>query len=233
MENVSSIKSNIAILRSRIAAVKPVYEHQAAGIKIVAVTKTQPVASIREAIAAGLTAIGENRVQEAAEKYAALGTAVEWHLVGHLQTNKAREAVKMFSLIHSVDSERLVTEIDRQAAKIGKRQEVLLEVNIGGESTKFGVPPDEVFQLVKFAATKPNICVCGLMTVAPFASDPEELRPLFKRMRQLFQNLREEALPGTNICWLSMGMTNDYLVAIEEGANLVRIGTAIFGTRAY
>lgn len=204
-----------------------------ANVKLVAVTKNHSVAAIREAIAAGAAAIGENRVQEALNKHQELDCAVEWHLIGHLQTNKVRNAVPIFDLIHSVDSEPLAVEINRIAGKIGKRQDILIQVNVADEETKFGISPQAIISLGKFISNLEHVRLCGLMTIAPFYEEPESARPVFKELYQLFMELESCNLPDTNLQWLSMGMTNDYIIAIEEGANLVRVGTGIFGARQY
>jgi len=202
-------------------------------VKLVAVTKNHTVPVIQEAIAAGILAIGENRIQEALLKSQTLDTKVEWQLIGHLQTNKARVAVSLFDLIQSVDSERLAREIDQAAGKIEKRQDVLIQINVANEETKFGIAPTEMMALAQYISTLEHVRLCGLMTVAPFYEEPELARPIFREMYQLFMKLKDAQLEHTNIEWLSMGMTNDYMVAVEEGANLVRIGTGIFGQREY
>ena len=220
IENISEIKSNI----------------DTSQVKLIAVTKNHSVSAMLEAIAAGITAVGENRVQEMLAKQPeiqAAGKSVEWHLIGHLQTNKVRQAVPLADLIHSVDSERLAIEIDKVAGKLGKRQDVLLQVNVADEDSKFGVELGQTLPLAKQISQLEHIRLCGLMTVAPYAEDPETVRPVFKEFYQLFSELKTLNLANTEIKWLSMGMTNDYLVAVEEGANLVRIGTGIFGSRQY
>ena len=202
-------------------------------VKLVAVTKNHTVPVIQEAIAAGILAIGENRIQEALLKSQTLDAKVEWQLIGHLQTNKARVAVSLFDLIQSVDSQRLAREIDQAAGKIQKRQDVLIQINVANEETKFGIAPTEMMALAQYISTLENVRLCGLMTVAPFYEDPELARPIFREMYQLFRKLKDAQLEHTNIEWLPMGMTHDYTVAVEEGANLVRIGTGIFGQREY
>jgi pyridoxal phosphate enzyme (YggS family) len=202
-------------------------------VKLVAVTKNHTVEVMREALAAGIVAIGENRVQEAASKSLQLKSQAEWHLIGHLQTNKVRQAVPLFDLIHSVDSEHLAVEIDRVARKCGKRQSILLQVNVAGEDTKFGTTPAQVFALSRFISRLENVQLAGVMTIAPHYDEAENARPVFRELYQIFMELKNAALPNTNIEWLSMGMTDDYRIAIEEGANLVRIGTGIFGQRQY
>lgn len=189
-------------------------------VKLVAVSKNRSIEEIKEASLAGITAFGENRVQEALSKYAAK-LPIQWHMVGHLQTNKVKEAVKIFDLIQSVDSLRLAQEIDKQAAGINKIQEILLEVKTSAEKTKFGLPPDELPGFLKAARELKNISVQGLMTIAPLVDDPQEARPYFRILKELRNRVDPEFI-------LSMGMTGDFQVAIEEGADIVRVGRAIF-----
>lgn len=207
--------------------------NESKGVKLVAVTKNHDVAAIREAIAAGVIAIGENRIQEATKKAQLLQEKVEWHLIGHLQTNKARQAVQLFDLIHSVDSEKLALEIDRTAGALGKRQDILIQINMANEDTKFGIASKHVFNLANLVSNLEHVRLCGIMTIAPFYEKSEQARPLFRSMYQLFMELKEANIMNTDMRWLSMGMTNDYIVGVEEGSNLVRIGTGIFGQRQY
>ena len=172
--------------------------------------------------------IGENRVQDALLKYQAIGDRAAWHLIGHLQTNKTRDAVKIFSLIHSLDSVRLAREIDKEASKLGKIQDALVEVNVSGEDSKFGIGPGELKDFLKEVALYPNINIKGLMTIAPMAGDPEKSRPYFRRLRELRDEVNTIRYMRYAIRDLSMGMTDDFEVAIEEGATMVRIGRAIF-----
>lgn len=202
-------------------------------VELVAVTKNHDVATIREAIDAGVTAIGENRVQEAAQKKEILGREVRWHLVGHLQTNKVKQAVKLFDLIHSVDSERLLLTVEEAAAKIHKVQDILLQVNLAKEDSKFGIYKEELPFLLQKADSLSHIKLRGLMCIAPAHEDVEQCRPLFREMYDIFNGLKMLPLSRSEMCYLSMGMTHDYQVAVEEGANLIRIGTAIFGARIY
>jgi len=195
-------------------------------ITLVTVTKTRSVEEIREAIACGATDIGENYVQEAEEKFAQIGDAARWHFIGHLQRNKARHAVEVFSVVHSVDNAALASEIGRRAELIGKRVDVLVEVKISGEETKFGVAPESAVGLVGEIGQVSGIRVCGLMGMAPFLENPEDTRPFFSDLKKLW-----DKLPDEQRLYLSMGMTSDFEVAIEEGSNMVRIGTAIFGPR--
>ena len=202
-----------------------------ADITLIAVTKTVPVEKINEAISYGVRNIGENRVQEALEKYPQIKEKVTWHLIGHLQSNKARQAVKIFDLIHSVDSLKLAGEISRQASALNKTQRILIEVNISGEEAKFGVRQEEVPALLKEIGRLPNVRVEGLMTMAPFGADPAVIRNVFKGLHELSRQILLAGWPGIEMKYLSMGMTQDYTIAIEEGANLLRVGTGIFGER--
>ena len=217
------IEENIALLRDSLPA---------KNIILVAVTKTQPPGVVRSAFAAGLSVLGENRVQEALEKAAALSDLpLEWHLIGHLQTNKVKQAVSLFSLIHSVDSQRLAAEIARCAKNAGKVQDVLLQVNVAGEESKTGVALEEVDELAAFIDSLPNLRLCGVMTIAPLFEDAEQTRPIFRATRGIFEKLRKQSTHPEAFRWLSMGMTHDYRVAVEEGSNMVRIGSGIFGAR--
>lgn len=226
-----NVRANLIRVEERIreAAMRAGRERE--DIKLVAVTKTVPVEVMLEAIEAGVTAIGENRVQEAYQKYQLIGKRVEWHLIGHLQSNKAKRAVEIFDLIHSVDSLHIAQEIHRHAIKMGKVQDILIEVNVAGEESKFGVSPSELPQLLREVASLDGIKVRGLMTVAPIADDPADVRPYFAQLRRLAEELREEGIERTKMDYLSMGMSGDFEVAVEEGANIVRIGSAIFGKR--
>jgi len=200
-------------------------------IRFVCVTKERPPEQIREAARCGIVNMGENRVQEAKEKYQLLKDInIKWHMVGHLQTNKAKDAVKMFDLIHSVDSLKLAKEIDAQAAKVNKLQDILIEVNTSGEDTKFGSPPAKVLDLVKDTISLQHVKLLGLMTMAPFVKDKEKTRPCFRKLQQV-QDEVNDFLSTSNhepATVLSMGMSQDYEVAVEEGSTMVRIGTAVF-----
>jgi PLP dependent protein len=226
-----SIAENLNNVQSRIAAAAKKAGREPSSVKLVTVTKTIDPEDIREAVAAGATILGENRVQEAKEKIEQLGSIASWHLIGHLQTNKAKYAVKLFDMIHSVDNIELAQEIDKQAAKIGKIQDVLIEVSIAGEEAKAGVEIEGVTALVRDTAKLRNISIKGLMTMPPFLSDPEAVRPYFRRLRVLEATVAAEQIPNVSMQELSMGMSGDFEVAIEEGATMVRVGTAIFGGR--
>lgn len=200
---------------------------------LVAVTKNHPVSAVEEAARLGVRVVGENRVQEAKEKILAYkGPALEWHLIGHLQVNKVRQAVPLFSLIHSVDSCKLLDEIERVAAKHDKVQDVLLQVNVAREASKSGMAVEEFPAVRDYANTLPHVRVRGLMCMAPFFEDPEEARPIFRVADALYEDMKQY-FPAGQIKYLSMGMTHDFEVALEEGANIVRVGTAIFGERVY
>ncbi len=226
-----SIAENIRIVQERIAAAAGRSGRTPSDVTLVAVTKTVDVGSIREAVAAGVKVLGENRVQEAKEKIEKLGHIADWHLIGRLQTNKAKYAVKLFPLIHSVDSLELAQELDRQAAKSGKVQDVLIEVNIAGEASKAGVPAEKAKHLILEISRLGNVAVKGLMTMPPYSANPEDSRPYFRKFRKLASIIEQEKISGVSMAELSMGMSGDFEVAVEEGATIVRIGTAIFGER--
>ena len=202
-------------------------------VTLIAVSKTKPVSLIREAMACGQVDFGENKVQELCKKQEEIREPLRWHLIGHLQRNKVKYVVDKACLIHSVDSERLAQEIQKEAAKRDLVCPVLVEVNVGGEETKSGVSPQEALPLVRSIAALPNVKVKGLMTVAPPVEKPEDARIYFKELRELADTIRKEAIPGVEMKELSMGMTGDFEAAIEEGATMVRVGTAIFGARDY
>lgn len=198
-------------------------------ISIVAVTKNRTSQEIKEAIAAGIGDIGENRVQEALGKYNDITSqGIKWHMVGHLQTNKAKEAVNIFDLIHSVDSLRLALEIDKRATKINKIQDVLIEIKTSSEATKFGLIPEDALEAIRGISRLGHIAIKGLMTIAPIAGSPQEARPYFRRLRELRDEINQLLAPGCQLQILSMGMTDDFEAAIEEGSNMIRLGRAIF-----
>ena len=204
----------------------------AESVRLVAVSKTVAPESVREALEAGVTILGENYVQEAREKFEALiQYPVSWHFIGHLQSNKAKYAVRLFDLIHSVDSLKLARELDKQAAKAGKMQQLLVQVNISGEDTKSGIAADETTDLISAISQMNHLSVQGLMTMPPYFYQPEKVRPFFAALRKLRDEIEGRRIPNVSLPELSMGMTGDFEVAIQEGATLVRIGTAIFGER--
>ena len=203
------------------------------GVQLEGAAKTRSPEEVLEAIDAGLEIIGENYVQEAERAFAVIGHRAKWHLIGHLQRNKVKKAVKVFDMIETVDSMKLAKEIDKCASNDGKIMPVLIEINSGEEDQKSGVMPDDAIPLIKEIATLDNIRIKGLMTMGPFAGDPEDSRPYFQKTREIFTKLKAMDIPGAEMTYLSMGMSNSYKVALEEGANLVRIGTKLFGERHY
>ncbi len=211
--------------------VKAVLAELPAGVELVAAAKTRTAAEILEAIDAGVRIVGENYVQEAAEALLAVGRRARWHFIGHLQTNKVKKAVEIFDLVETVDSIGLGREIDKRAEAAGKTMEVLLEINSGRELQKSGVLPDDAEALVRSLAALPRLRVAGLMTMGPFAGDPEDSRPYFQETRRVYEALKAAAVPGVEMRRLSMGMSHSWRVAVEEGATTVRLGTALFGPR--
>lgn len=203
-------------------------------VTMIAVSKTKPVEMLQEIYDEGIRDFGENKVQELTEKYEVMPKDMKWHMIGHLQRNKVKYIVDKVTLIHSVDSLRLAETISREAEKKGVTVPILIEVNIAGEETKFGLSSkEEVISLTEQIAALPNLSVKGLMTVAPPVKDPEENRPFFREIRQLSVDITNKNIDNVSMEILSMGMTNDYTVAIEEGATMVRVGTGIFGARDY
>lgn len=230
-----SIAENVASVRERLAAAARRAGRSPDEIVLMGVSKTFPVSAIREAYEAGLRVFGENRVQEFADKSVLLETLTdaEWHLIGHLQSNKANKVPELFHAIDSVDSLRLAQRLDAAAAAVAKKLGILIEVNIGGEAAKSGLAPDssELEQLLQAAPRLEYLQIRGLMTIPPFADNPEDTRPYFRRLRELRDELRARKLPGVMLEVLSMGMSHDFEVAVEEGSTCVRVGTGIFGTR--
>lgn len=202
------------------------------GVKLVAAAKTRTPAEILEAIEAGGTAVGENYVQEAASAYQVIGNKVEWHFIGHLQRNKVKKAVELFDMVETVDSLEIVQEIDKRCQAIGKKMAVLIEINSGREAQKSGVFPEHAEALIKSMANLTNIRVEGLMTMGPAGGGATELRTCFRETKTLFDRLKPTIQPNATMQYLSMGMTDSYKIALEEGANIVRIGSKIFGARA-
>lgn len=202
-------------------------------VTLIAVSKTKPVSMLQEVYQEGIREFGENKVQELTQKQELLPEDIHWHMIGHLQRNKVKYIVGKVALIHSVDSLRLAEEISSQAVKKQVCQDILVEVNIAQEDSKFGISKEDAICLVKDIAALPNICIKGLMTIAPFVENPEENRPYFRKMRELSVDIAHENIDNVCMDILSMGMTGDYTVAIEEGATMVRVGTGIFGERNY
>ncbi|MDI6829918.1 MAG: YggS family pyridoxal phosphate-dependent enzyme [Actinomycetota bacterium] len=227
MNEVTRVPENLASVRERIAAAAERSGRDPGAIVLVAVSKNVPDDLVMEAAEAGQRVFGENRAQELTGRLERLGAGLEWHFIGHLQRNKVNMVVGRVALIHSVDSERLLEAIHERARGIDVVQDVLLQVNVTGEASKFGLAEEEVAGLLEKARSLPNVRVRGLMTMAAFAEDPEEARPCFRRLRELRERLEGEG-GGAGLEILSMGMTQDFEVAVEEGANMLRVGTAIF-----
>jgi PLP dependent protein len=231
-----SISENVEQIRERIAAAARRANRDPDGIALMAVTKTFPPESIREAYDAGLRLFGENRVQEFSGKAAVLSDLrdADWHMIGHLQSNKIGKAAELFAAIDSVDSLRLAQKLDAAAQQLGKKLAVLIEINIAGEAAKSGVQPQskELEELLHSAVDLKRLKFRGLMTVPPLTDNPEEARPFFRKLRMLRDDIAERTFPGVSMEVLSMGMSHDFEVAIEEGSTCVRLGTAIFGERA-
>ena len=228
-----TIQENIKAVEDRIAA-----ECQKAGrdpedVTLIAVSKTKPVEMLREAYEYGCRDFGENKVQELLDKYEEMPRDIRWHMIGHLQRNKVKYIVDKVYLIHSVDSLRLAEEISKEAVKKNVCVNILVEVNVANEETKFGTTCEEVKQLVQDIAKLPNICVKGLMTIAPFVENAEKNRPFFSNLKKISVDIMEENIDNITMENLSMGMTGDYTVAVSEGATYVRVGTGIFGVRQY
>ena len=202
-------------------------------VTLIAVSKTKPISMLMEAYEYGCREFGENKVQELVDKYEVFPKDIKWHMIGHLQRNKVKYVVGKAALIHSVDSLKLAEEISREAVKKQVEVSILIEVNIAGEDTKFGVTTEDAEQLVRDAASLPGIQIKGLMTIAPFTMNPEENRQYFAMLKQLSVDINQKNIDNVSMNVLSMGMTGDYMVAIEEGASYVRVGTGIFGERQY
>lgn len=211
--------------------VKELLEELPSNVLLVAAAKTRTADEVISAIKAGVRAIGHNYVKEAKEHYDAISEKVSWHLIGHLQKNKVKSAVKIFDIIESVDSFELAVEIDKECKKINKIMQVLIEINSGRESQKSGVMPEEAEDLIKKISDFDNIRIVGLMTMGPFLSNVEAIRPFFRDTKALFDHLVKQSIKNCEMKYLSMGMSDSYRIAVEEGANIVRIGTLIFGNR--
>lgn len=229
---MSSIAEAVERIRENMAEAALRAGRNPSDARLMAVTKQVEDERILEAVDAGIDMIGENYVQEGKRKFDIIGPGVEWHLIGHLQRNKAKYVVRFIDMIHSVDRLDVAREIDRRAAVEGRVMKVLVEVNLAGEQSKSGIGSDEVSGLVRQIATLPGLSVQGLMTMPPWFSDPQEARPFFRELRLLRDRIAEEDIPGVKMKELSMGMSADYQVAIEEGATIVRVGRALFGSRS-
>jgi pyridoxal phosphate enzyme (YggS family) len=211
--------------------VRRILESLPQGVQLVAAVKTRTPEEVLEAIQGGITIIGHNYVQEAEAAFPSIGHQVRWHMIGHLQSKKAKKAIGIFDIIETVDSFKLASTIDKACQAMGKSMPILIEINSGEEVQKAGVMPQNAMSLIREIAVLENVRVMGLMTMGPFSGDPEDARPYFLKTREIFEDIRKANLPGVEMKHLSMGMSNSYSVALEEGANMVRIGTRIFGER--
>lgn len=226
------ISDNLAQIRASIVEAAHKAGRDPSTVKLVAVSKFVPRERIQEALACGQTLFGENYLQEAAEKITAFGAPAKWHFIGHLQSNKAKQAVPLFDMVETVDRLKIAKALDAEAQQLGKKLSVLIQVNTGRESQKSGILPEEAEQLLRAIRQETHLQVCGLMTMPPFFANPEENRPFFRELRELAQHLSERQLFHDNTrVELSMGMSGDYPLAIEEGATIIRVGTALFGDR--
>jgi PLP dependent protein len=228
-----SIAENLEKIRKRIAQAAVEAGRDPAEVRLVAVSKTKPAAAIAEALACGQVVFGENYVQELVSKSAELSQDISWHFIGNLQSNKVRQIAGLVEMIHSVDRLSLAREIDRQWGALGKRCDILIQVNISREATKGGTSSQELLELVKAAATLPHLRIRGLMTMPPFFDDPQAARPYFRALKELAGEVEAAQIPGVEMRELSMGMSGDFEAAIGEGATLVRVGSALFGEREY
>ncbi|NOQ50856.1 MAG: YggS family pyridoxal phosphate-dependent enzyme [Desulfuromonadaceae bacterium] len=228
---MNDIAANLAAIHERIAAACDRAGRNPEEVRLIAVSKVKPAALVEAAFASGQLMFGESYVQEFRDKAPLVQAPVEWHFIGGLQTNKVKYLRGRVAMIHSVDRLALAEEINRQWQKIGSRIKILLQVNIGDETSKAGCAVEDLESLVRAVAELPNLQICGLMCLPPYCTDPEEVRPYFRQLRELAGQIKRLALPGVAMAELSMGMSGDFEVAVEEGATLVRIGTAIFGER--
>lgn len=225
-ENIKQVEDNIAKACERA-------NRDRSEVTLICVSKTKPASMVEEAYKTGQRNFGENKVQEINDKYPILPDNIRWHLIGHLQRNKVKYIINKVHLIHSVDSIRLAEQIQHEAEKADKVMNILVQVNVANEDTKFGLQVSETEDVVREIAKMPNVHICGLMTIAPFTDDPETNRVFFRKLKQLSVDIKSKNIDNVSMDCLSMGMTGDYQVAIEEGATLVRVGTGIFGERIY
>ncbi|MDD5723089.1 MAG: YggS family pyridoxal phosphate-dependent enzyme [Syntrophales bacterium] len=230
---MSAVGDNIQKIREEIAKAALRSGREPSAVRLMAVTKTVDDDRILEAIEAGVDIMGENYIQEAKRKIETMDVTVKWHMIGHLQSNKAKYAVRLFDMVHSVDRMGLAAELDKRSAAAGRVTSILIEVNVSGEESKRGVRSDDAPALVREIARLDNLSIRGLMTMPPWCDDPEDARPYFAALRELRDRIVAEEIPGIGMRELSMGMSGDYRVAVEEGATIVRVGTAIFGARVY
>lgn len=227
------IKENLAEVEAKIAAACKRAGRDRSEVTLITVSKTNPVVRLKEAMDCGVHIFGENKVQEMLEKQEELPDTLEWHMIGHLQRNKVKYIMGKVAMIHSVDSLRLAEEISKEAVKQGTQENILIEINVAEEESKFGITTKEAIELVETVSKLPNIHIKGLMTIAPFVENAEENRKIFQDLKKLSVDIAQKNIDNVTMTVLSMGMTNDYEVAIEEGATMVRVGTGIFGRRSY
>ncbi len=220
-ENIAEIKKNVEEARKK-------SPNPNQPVTLVAVTKTRTPEQIHEVLAAGQNILGENRVQELMDKYDAVGPEATWHIIGHLQSNKVKYIADKVALVHSLESQSLAKELNQRMLALGHPMDCLVQVNIADEESKFGLPKEEVLPFLEMVSKMPGIHVKGLMHIAPFFEDTEQVRPIFREMYQLFQEVKEKQIPGVDMEILSMGMSHDYQVAVEEGANMIRVGRSVF-----
>ena len=223
-----SIAENIAEIRKNMEEARKKSPNPEQPVTLVAVTKTRTPEQLNEVLAAGQNILGENRVQELMDKYDDVNPGADWHIIGHLQSNKVKYIADKVVLVHSLESESLAKELNRRMLEIGHPMDCLVQVNIADEESKFGLAKEEVVPFLEMVSNMPGIHVKGLMNIAPFFEDTEQVRPIFREMYQLFQELKEKQIPGIDMEILSMGMSHDYQVAIEEGANMIRVGRSMF-----
>ena len=227
------IKENLAEVEARIQAACERSGRRREEVKLIAVSKTKPVSMIEEALEEGILEFGENKPQEIREKYGVLPKEIRWHMIGHLQRNKIKYIIDKASMIHSIDSERLAEAVEAEAARHNLVMPILVEVNIAREESKYGFMEEETLPFIEKVSCFPHLRIEGLMTIAPFVENPEENRKYFEKLRKLYVDIKSKNIDNVNMCNLSMGMTGDYEVAIEEGATMIRVGTGIFGARNY
>lgn len=226
-----AIKVNLAEVRSKIAEACARSGRNVEDVTLIAVSKTKPLEDLQTAYDCGCRIFGENKVQEIVQKEPQMADDAHFHMIGHLQRNKVKQVLRHVSLIHSVDSLRLAQQIDQDAEKEGLVMDILLEVNVAGEESKYGFAPEEVLEAVQVISRLSHVHICGLMTIAPFVSNPEDNREIFKKLSQLSVDIKSKNIDNVTMSVLSMGMTGDYEVAVEEGATMIRVGTGIFGAR--
>lgn len=229
---MADVKANIEKVKQQIEAAARRAGRDPNEVILLAATKDVPVQLIEQAIQSGISYIGENRIQEASTKFELLKEKypqVNWHFIGHLQRNKVKSALEIFSTIESVDSRRLIEEVGRRAQQSGRSIDIFIEVNVSGEESKFGVSPEDAEEIISFASAFKSLKVKGLMAVPPFFDDPEKARPYFRKLKEFREEIKKLNIPNVDIKYLSMGMTDDFEVAVEEGSNIVRVGRGIFG----